>query len=166
MAYFSKEVYERKREWVARRAEANKSIKTLTEAQHDAIAEICSIRHDLHCNSKYAFISESAMYREFDFYPSEWEYEDCDLVKIIKSNNLPDIKFTTTRTYDNWLSDYDWNEDGEYDMDENEDEYYDAYKEAFEKTMETLNQLDDDVRRYLKMLDEMFGTDYAPSQPL
>ena len=44
MAFFSKEVYERKAEWAARRAARNEDITTLSKEQHDALEEISRTR--------------------------------------------------------------------------------------------------------------------------
>lgn len=39
MAHLSKEAYDRKREWAARKHERQKAITSLTEEQHDALAK-------------------------------------------------------------------------------------------------------------------------------
>ena len=65
MGIISKEGYRGKREWAAKRMEQNKKIETLTEEQHNLLAELCTFRHDLHHNWDSAWNEESQNFDKF-----------------------------------------------------------------------------------------------------
>lgn len=164
MAYFSKEAYEGKQKWADRRMAENKKIESLTEEQHEALSDIAKKRHDLHINFESAFLTESSKYDDFNFYPSEWEIEDSEIVKLINENNLPEIKIHK-RTYNNWINDQEFHEEmKELNIDSGTSEYNEKLNYAKEITNDTLNLLDQDVRDYLAYIDYLYGTNYAPNR--
>ena len=69
MAYYSKDVYERKAAYAARRMEENAQVPTLTDEQHDTLAYLCYIRHWIHSTDRMRlFNEESNEYSEMSRY--------------------------------------------------------------------------------------------------
>lgn len=152
MAYYSKEIYEKKAMWAENRMERNKEIETLTEEQHEALSYIASKRHNLHTmragSSKYEAYTK--------FFGSE--FCDGELYNIITENQLPDMINTITIDFNTFMDD-DWNEEG---LDCSTDEYQYAYDDAVSASENNVDSLDQDVRDYLAYIDSIHSTDYAP----
>lgn len=150
MAYLTKEAYEGKREWVARRMAENREIDTLTEEQHEVIEWLCSVRHDVHCNQEDFFIGESSNCDKY------WGYiEDGCGGEINKK--LSDVG----------LDKVDWSFNPEmydtdsicYELGYSEEEI----EEARESCMEMASKFNNDIEKYLTNIDKQHGTSYCPS---
>ena len=148
MAKISKEGYERKREWVARRMAVN-AVKGgnsgLTEKQTDLLEELCSLRHDLHCNLAHVANSDEQGIKK-------------NLVEInidIKSSGLPHMAFIPSGDVADYI-DIDMiaelHEYGEFDYDE---EYPRIYGE--------LSDLNSQIEQYLSDIDKQYVTKYCPT---
>lgn len=145
MGIISKEGYHGKREWAAKRMEQNKKIETLTEEQHNLLAELCTFRHDLHHNWDSAWNDES---QNFGVY--------CDGISIYNDDaGLPEkikqafgkepferIDYPTSNTYE--LDDLTW-------------------EEGYEQACDLFAQVNDEIETFLREIDKEHGTDYAPS---
>lgn len=149
MAYLDKEAYEAKKRYANRVHKENKeNCKTLTEEQHDALSELCSIRHEVHCNKKAFFHCEDSNYKIY------WDYIDdgCNgstINKMLLNVGLPAINFGIDPL------DYDC----DYDFDECNDEYQDALYEVLNMA-EKFNRT---IEIYLEKIDETHKTKYAPT---
>jgi hypothetical protein len=168
MAYFSKEAYEGKERWAEHRAYLNSLIPTLTAEQHDALEEICITRHRLHTTIERAFNPESNEFNEFNFYPAEWDADNCcRLFELIEQTGLPKI-IIEERTFDNCPDEttiykelYDTDKYGK--LDDLDDDARDALRDDLIQILSsTLERLDRAVRNYLSYIDFLFETDYAP----
>lgn len=149
MGYLSKEAYDRKREWAARKHERQKAITSLTEEQHDALAEICGIRHELHTHQEALFYTGSADHsRLWDNFPNE--ASEGYINELLESVGLETIHFPVTQI--DFPDDYTWDEDG-----------FDSWEAAYEKAMDMAEQLNDAIEAYLSNIDAQHGTEYAPS---
>ena len=148
MAKISKEGYERKREWVARRMAVN-AVKGgnsgLTEKQTDLLEELCSLRHDLHCNLGHVVHSDEQGLKK-------------DLVEInveIKSSGLPHMAFipsSDTADYIDIDTIAELHEYGEFD-----------YDEEFARIYGSLMKLHSQIEKYLSDIDKQYATDYCPT---
>ena len=183
MGFFSKEIYERKAAWAARRMEKNSRIKALTEEQHDTLAWLCSLRHDIHSNWVNMWSSES------DEGIDLWEkYErineklsECGLSAIL---NLPDDSEIPTEA-DYWCVLTDKERD-EWDMradivnkqiEIEEQESGTRYKSLrhngptiwreesgkYEEFIDKMESINTAIENYLEEIDRKHGTSYCPS---
>jgi hypothetical protein len=144
MAYLSKDQYSRRNENAAIRMQSNKSINSLTEEQHDALAFLCSARHNLHSQKDQAIKSD-----------------DNGLVQAIvfanvqiKESGLKAMSFVGTDISD--FIDIDTIDCIDIDGD---DEYADEYS----RISNDLEELNDKIEKYLSEIDSEFGTNYAPT---
>lgn len=148
MAYHNKATYENKREWAAARMEKNKNIEcVLTEQQHDIIAWLCGIRHEIHTNMQSFFITGSC---NFSCY---WTLLDNEINNRLNQVGLDRIHFSDRDFIpndDDWDAEY-W--DGEYDT-------CDAAYEACHDFVSEQHKL---IEGYLRDIDGIHGTHYCPT---
>lgn len=157
MAYLSKEQYERRNENAWERMAENAENKALSEEQHEALAFMCQIRHEIHClDVESLFNSESS---DFD----KWKYVDTcnfdnEICLKIKESKLPKW---------NWFCD-----SSTVDSDST---VYECYpEEEREKTRETAieeissikEKFNSSCEEYLRMIDNKYGTSYCPTGAL
>jgi hypothetical protein len=144
MAYLSKDQYSRRNENAAIRMQSNKSINSLTEEQHDALAFLCSARHNLHSQKDRAIESiENGLVQAIVFANVQ-----------IKESGLKAMSFVGTDVSD--FIDIDTIDILDIDGD---DEYDDEYN----RISNDLEQLNDKIEKYLSEIDSKFGTNYAPT---
>lgn len=161
MAHFTKEQYQGKTEWAAKRMSENLDNSSLTTEQHDAVATICTLRHEAHTSFNQYWNPQGTSTLS-NLFPSEWETDYPIVEQLIQEANLPQIIWSTKRTYSNSPSIEDFYEEIGDDMDEDEkNEILDDMKNELQ---ETLNRLDQDVRDYLAYIDKVYGTNYAPAR--
>lgn len=149
----SKEGYERKREWAARRMKENKKIETLTETQHEALEELASIRHEIHSNKKSVIISDDQGLKKKLIKVNEW----------LLNSGLTPMEFVPTSNED--YIDID-TIDELYeieDVPEDDDERADWYDENYMRISGELEDLNTQIEDYMRKIDARYGTNYAPS---
>lgn len=149
----SKEGYERKREWAARRMKENKKIKTLTETQHEALEELASIRHEIHSNKKSVIISDDQGLKKKLIKVNEW----------LLNSGLTPMEFVPTSNED--YIDID-TIDELYeieDIPEDDDERADWHDENYMRISGELEDLNTQIEDYMRKIDAEYGTNYAPS---
>jgi len=145
MGILSKEAYEGKREWAARKqARIAEECTALTPEQHEALAWLCERRHFFHCNMEDLFISESVEGQEC-FKLVDHQINDC-LTEV----GLPAIEFGVSAL--DFTDDSSWEYDG-----------YASYEEAEEECMELAHELHSKMEGYLADIDREYGTEYAPT---
>ena len=149
MAYFSKEIYERKNEYAAKRMQENTLNKNLTEEQHEALAKLCKFRHEWHCNYKSVFCSESAKARELGQYLAELDDNG-----YIIAEGLP--KLTGFDVLD--LNDDNLAKENGYDLSDNT-----QYDEYYSHCIDQYKNVNDCIEKYLAEIDKKYGTNYCPS---
>lgn len=162
MGYVNKEGYERKAEWAARRNAKNAEIETLTPEQHEALAEVCRMRHEIHIGHKAMFVTESANYDKLWSYLPNWEgsgkinevLSETGLAKI----ELPDL--TMSAPNDNiWCEAMEDDDRAEYDDDI--DRWIAEYAEPTLEDM--LDKVNNQIEDYLRNIDKEHGTSYCPT---
>lgn len=177
MSYLNKDAYINKQNW-AHRKNAETSAEavgsgSLTEEQTEVIERICEIRHIMHCMSEQAvFNRESADFTEFrDLFE--------EISKLIEDLNL--IPFSTID-----IDEMPDSSDYDYCLDDEERAEWDQKAEAANKARKGVlkhtgfsfwiensteftdfckmkEQINNDVERWLKAIDNMYGTDYCPT---
>ena len=138
------ELYEKRRENADRRYLENKKITSLTEEQHDVLADLCTIRHDIHCSWRSMYLSESGC----NLYSQLME-----LVEEIKNINLGKISIPEP---ENIPGDEDRYIGLIEDTDEAEDENY-------EKFCDIMEEINTKIEEFLRKIDNNHGTNYAPT---
>jgi hypothetical protein len=154
MAYLNKDQYDYRRETAARRAADNKQITTLTDEQHDLIAEVARMRHEIHCSVDSMYNCESVDY-------NKWQWIDNGSEGIndrLSDAGLPKIQFTY-----NDISQFPTSEDRYTGVIDNTDEAEEENRNEYYKMMLHLNS---NMEVYLTMIDREYGTHYAPTGEL
>lgn len=150
MGYFSKEVYERKAAYAERKMEENSLIESLTREQHEALAELCRIRHEIHSSPKVFFSYESRV----------WDYIDDGVGGGVINNKLASVGLETI-PFDkdpvDYPTDYDW------DNFELWDGKYDALDDALTEIYALVAEINTKIEGYLKKIDETYETKYCPT---
>lgn len=146
MGSVSKEGYERKREWAARRMAENAEIESLTEEQHEYLAKLCNFRHELHTSWRSAFNPYSAEFSRFSREISEYSDNQDLIYEGMKLFGKAPFAATDYPTFDSY------EEDG-----------YEDYDEAFDAACEEFRKINSDIESFLLEIDKEHGTDYCPS---
>lgn len=152
MAYLSKEQYDYRRESAARRMAENAEIETLSEEQHEALAEICRMRHELHCNPESIFLTDSSDYTEYSRYVSNLDGDERNFSRIAEEAGLPVLNIELFDDYDNDRAG-EWDEDYDYEV-------------SLRATLDYVERLNTTIENWLRAIDEEHGTDYCPSGAL
>jgi hypothetical protein len=147
MSILNKDQYQRRAENSAKRMEIQKQISSLTEEQHDAIAKVCSMRHDLHSNLDALLISESVNFSTFN----SWLCGDNDesFNMLLKNVGI-----------DNDLS---WSPEDLPADDSMWSEFYSDYDEFYEEEYEIASNIHLQIENFLRKIDAEHGTSYAPT---
>lgn len=170
MGILSKEAYERKAAWADRRMRENaENCDSLTEEQHEKLAELCALRHELHISHEDVWIGETET--AFD------RLDDCcggGLLSELSGVGLPPLKFPfpaedipLETDYYNVLSEDErdeWDRKAE-EIDENMTGV-DLWREESgecSKCFDMLEQCNDVIEKYLAAIDKKHGTNYCPS---
>lgn len=142
MAVLDRDAYNRKAEWAARRMVQNKEIKTLTEEQHDALAELCELRHNVHANWDTLFVGENC--REIDAQIcSSDDMELCAKIEeLFGVKPFAGIDYPTSYIYDVMG--------------------YDSYDDAYESACDMFAELNNQIETFLLKIDKEHGTNYCP----
>ena len=163
MGHVSKEGYERKAAYAARKSAKNAKIETLTEQQHEALSWLCEVRHEIHTGQKHFFCSESGDHEHL------WNYIDGGINSKLSLANLPGIEFKYNEL-DVWTdSIIGYDEEGfveefgaEYELDENSDTQ-DVLIAAEDRMNSEVCRFNAAIEKYLSNIDELHGTEYSPT---
>lgn len=117
----------------------------LTDNQHEALAWLCSFRHELHCNQEDLFYSESANFSDFS----------CQICGRL-TRYLQEVGLITDRTFD--YSDEFF--DLPIDFDSHSDE---EYEQGLQQVREFCEKIDADIIEFLQKIDARYHTEYAPT---
>lgn len=112
----------------------------LTDEQIDFIETVCSIRHKIHTNREHLFNNEADNKEEWDFIDN--------LNQNLNKNNLPKIE--NLRRIDDYTT--------EIDVDYNDMDYDKALDEFYEQ----IEELNTQIEKWLKEIDNIYGTNYCP----
>ncbi len=171
MSYLSKEAYEGKAEFAARRMMENAENKSLTLEQHEALAELCKIRHEIHSagvdhiwadqNELTDLMRVQDRLNELDLpCPTFYDEGEINGSYIVCYDDYCDhtISDEWQEAHDACIDDVDNDED--YPGSELDWCIVDYMKSKLADQLEDLNR---QIEKYLKSIDEKYGTDYEPS---
>jgi len=152
-AYLNKDIYDRKREYAATRMIKNKENASLTDEQHDALINLCTVRHRLHTNMDKVVKSDN-----------EGIKNKLILANIqLNENKITPMDFIPLDTSD--YIDID-TIDLLYEIEqipENEEEKQEWYDDNYYRIYNELSNLNNKIEEYLKKIDEKYGTNYCPT---
>jgi hypothetical protein len=141
MAHLTKTQYFLRNENAAKRMQENAKVETLTELQHDALANLCTARHNIHSNMKHIIISDENGYKQ----------------SIITCNaDLLERGLTPMSFVGTDMSDY-------IDIDSISEIGEDDYEEDYERISVELEKLNKKIENYLSEIDNKYGTSYCPT---
>jgi hypothetical protein len=171
MAYFTKEVYQRKAEWAARKMHEQSKIKTLTEEQHDTLTWLCDYRHEFHCNYEHLFISDQS---------DMCEYNPDEINKRLLECNLPAIEGLPDPGDLPWDLDFDllsheeqedwerkaaeFNSSGHHKFSHSGFTLWKEDSGVYDEFCEIMEKINDTIEDYLAQVDCFYGTEYCPTQ--
>lgn len=164
MSYLTQAQYYYRRESAAQTMTANReSCDTLTEEQHDALAEVCRMRHELHGDSRSLYASESSNHdRWIAWLGCDESDENGKINDVLVSAGLPRISAIAVPC-DIPCDGYEADED---EVDEDgciTDEALSARLADVGRFAESVNTR---IEKYLKEIDTVHGTSYCPSGAL
>lgn len=153
MAKLNKNEYNRRNENAARRMEANSKIKTLNKDQHNALANLCKARHELHSNIENVIKSDLLDYKQNIVYANV----------LINESGIESMNFVGTDTSD--YIDIDSVEEAkEFDeVDIDDEDYQEWYDYTYNRIYQELENFNKNIEDYLKKIDEKYLTNYAPT---
>lgn len=158
MAYYSKDVYDKKQMWAERRMTENAENNNLTEEQHDCLARLCAFRHKLHTNQGSAFNTESSLYDEFSkeisCYEEDGITEEAEQLFGCKPFNR--IDYYTEQDIEDELEECE-------DDEEREQQYKKLFDEYFFEAAEKFEQVNNQIENFLCKVDKQYGTNYCPT---
>lgn len=150
MSYLNKEQYDYRRESAAQRMEDNARIESLTEEQHETLAWLCQIRHNIHCNMKVLWNDQNGQHNEYINYidhviNDRLNSVGLNVIRFDKSDMIP--------TASDWDADY-WGGG------------WTSYEDAYEYCMNHYYIQHGIIESYLLTIDNEHGTNYCPSGAL
>lgn len=160
MAYLTKDDYFRREQAAARRMQRNAENPALTEAQHDALATLCAVRHELHSTPR---VGDVLFNEEDPGYSRLWailetENQTNEVLTALTEAGLPAMDWTCDGVeYDSMLM---WKE--VYGTEATEDEIEDAVMGLYDLA----RAFNDTCEAYLRGIDNKYGTNYAPTGAL
>lgn len=170
MGKIDKDGYDRKREWAAKKMAAQREIETLTEEQHEALAEVCRIRHTFHCEMYDYFDGEA---------PTEgWEIFE-KINDLLSDAGLKTIDFTdydmlpcvndyyyviSDEERDGWEAKADkFNSKRQGGLMHNGLSLWKEESGEYDTFCDGIEELHNQIENYLYAIDREHGTSYAPS---
>ena len=142
----------------------NAKIDTLTEEQHNMLATLCQMRHNLHTSWNSVF---SGNYENINYF---CEDIDDNLSVQLVSVGLPELNLLSSLdliTVDDFdlLEDDELEEYEELAAEHNYSSPMEAWREtfAYDECCDWLNTTNNNIESYLKIIDETYGTNYCPS---
>ena len=144
-----KQMYEGKSRYVARKYAENKEIgleNGLTEEQIEVLQELCTFRHELHCNLDVLYYSENGKHNYFESMLNN------DIYEMLEKVNLPyqNMIFSTDDLCDDNVC---------LDLDYTDEEKENALQECLEFAGKVNNKIED----YLREIDKQYKTQFCPT---
>ena len=140
--------WEAKRRYAENKMYENSKKETLTKEEHEILADLCSLRHEIHTSWEGIWNNN-----DVDLLQKLYNFETGDLPKLDISVDIADIP-----SQDDYFDDlYD-------DADEYEDlEDWVENSEHYEEFCEIMNKINSEIENYLMDIDKEHGTSYCPT---
>lgn len=158
MAYLTKDQYDRRRENAAKRNAANEEILVeagWAEADAELISRVCALRHEFHCNMDRIaeFGREGSMaLRELN-----------ELDEKLSDRGLPTIEGLPCEADMDCMDGLTYYYGEDVPEDHDSEEFREWYNEEFDRILDELNEGNNAIERYLKSIDDKYGTHFAPT---
>jgi len=167
MSYLSQADYAHRDQNARLRMQDNAEITTLTPDQHEALATLCATRHWLHCLSgDVLYNTEHPEYDQVSELVTDITGEgEATIIDLIEATQ---IQYDTTKIkeYMNQieLMDNDAMHEGLEEADEDtQNEMIYTAKSAYSTV---LNEINNEIERFLKLVDREHETNYCPTGAL
>ena len=159
MAYYSKEIYERKQRYAERKMRQNAEVESLTEEQHDALATLCNFRHEFHSTNVSHFINSEAtddgLLKMIDD-----ECGESEINVALEKAGLEPISFPSSMDLP---TDFDWFECMSEEEKSEYKDFSDFCNSCADKWSEYQEEVNTLIEEYLKKIDQEHGTNYCPT---
>lgn len=153
--------YEAKERYASNLMKANKEIESLTEEQHDALAEVCRIRHYLHSYNVEKLYTGEYMDEFFGYIENDNQQTINDILEaagLEVIDELNNIDIESIETEADW--DYVLDDEDKEAYDNDSDNYRDHCIEIY---ADIKNQINNAIETYLLGIDKEHGTQYCPT---
>lgn len=156
MAHLSQQQYAQRNENAARKMSKNSEIESLTPEQHEALSNLCTVRHEFHCDLDHVV----------------WSDDRKNKKKLVEANialaesGLSAMSFIPTHPED--YIDID-TIDELYeieDVPEDDNEREEWRSDNYYRIMGELSELHNKIEDYLRNIDSEHGTQYCPTGAL
>lgn len=163
------DMYWGKMMYASNKMKKNSEVETLTEEQHEVLAELCSIRHEFHCLDTMKVFSAEIDTGIDDWFYSEREGNIYEKLEEVGLPPLPHLNVEELPCNFDWecLGDEEkvvWEKKAEQEGKGNTG--YDLWvqeSEVLDKLSETLEDYNTVIEKYLRDIDNEHGTDYCPT---
>lgn len=148
------EIRQHREERVKERMAENRRVTSLSEAQHDALEYLCSVRHEMHSGQKAFFLSDDPRHERFELLIGQGGKGAINTVLL--NAGLPTVSLDTEifkAETDKCFKREDYGSDSDYEM---------AKARAFDRSVELADKLNDAIEEYLGEIDRRHGTNYKP----
>ncbi len=160
MAYFTKDVYDRKANYAAVKNAESAEIAIdngMTSEQAEAMKRLCAIRHYIHSNYNDYYSSEGATAQTINDYIRELEV----IQSILKDLDVPLFHIGDIDEVPNDSCFEFYLEDGE---DRYDDEVVDRImNDILNEISEYFNKLNGSIEKFLSDVDEKYNTSFCPT---
>lgn len=184
MGYVSKEGYFKKQLYAERKMDEQKFNTNLSEEQHEIIADLCSIRHKFHTmDARKLFNTNSTAFTELSElfgFDKAGDLEENSIYNRLKSLDLPELPILDIYELpDDMLWDLELTDEERYEWEKKAEKYnsenpngifkhtgYSLWEEEsgyISKLWDMLEDYNNIIERYLKAIDEKYGTNYCPT---
>lgn len=163
------DMYWGKMMYASNKMKKNSEVETLTEEQHEVLAELCSIRHEFHClDTMKVFIAEIDTEID-DWFDSDREgniYEKLEEVGLPKLPELDVVDLPCDYDWETLTSEEqdEWKERAEKEGKGNTG--YDLWEQesgVLDKLSKILEDYNTVIEEYLRNIDNEHGTEYCPT---
>mgnify|MGYP004474235405 FL=1 len=160
MAYLNKKQYEYRRESAEARNMDNESIAIdhgMNEDQAHLISELCSVRHELHCNIDRLTDSCEDMSIASDLQKVEDDINNSGLPHLNVAEQLQDID-----DMDGLINYYG----DDVPEDHDSEEYNEWYSENYSRIYHEIENINNQIEDYLREIDKCYHTSFCPTGQL
>ena len=140
--------WEAKERFVEKKMAENAKVETLTDDQHEVLAWLCSVRHEMHTNPEHFFYSEWTKFGYFwDLISNEEGFSEINTRLLSVGLDPIDFSFVSP-------------DDASFDfLCDSEEEYEDGLAQTYEM----VDKINKTIEDYLVGIDKKHGTSYCPS---
>lgn len=162
MAYFTRDAYDRKAAYAARKFSENAEIAKrngMTETEIDAIHLLTSIRHEIHSANRESMYNCNSS----DFGKLDKAIEEINIALF--DSGLPQITWSFNTDPGDMPSSADYFEIYRVNTNDpmNYSEWFESDEGTFDEFCEIVEKFDSDILKYLLKIDHQYDTNFSPS---